>query len=452
MHKCVRIAIGIAVGLFLLDTGFAEDERDEKPVDWQAARGRAKKLIEVPGRLGEKAKVIGDLGRVNTEDAAKLLVGWSARATKFRAKVLLPEYEELEKKYDRLNSQLLKAYKVRHLPPKKWSTVDHKNAWRQALKKRDIAKGRLEAQVAVQKHIGHAVKRFTDGAAIRWLAVDGLKKLQKLDDVDPVLAGLAHALAASDDEAVWPVVVRLAAPAGKPGVVVAILDWLIAKRPASGFDVVAKALRAKHPTVQRTAVYGMQHYNTPKAVKPLIDALPHADGLIAQEIEDALHWYTGQSFEADANVWKRWWKDAGETWSAQSDATGPDAKRHEKKVTRHKGTGEAATFYGIPTESHRIVFVLDRSGSMKTPAGDDAKAEKEKQKEPRGPVTGGKSGKGTPRRRARRVSWTARSPATRKWKSPRTSSPVRSRVWTRTWSSTSSSTATTCRSGRSRPR
>jgi hypothetical protein len=58
-------------------------------------------------------------------------------------------------------------------------------------------------------------------------------------------------------------------------------------------------------------------------------------------------------------MWAGWWRSHGQSWLA-SDLT----KRYEPVAGSEKGGAE---FYGITTRSDRIVFVLDRSYSMRLP-------------------------------------------------------------------------------------
>jgi Mg-chelatase subunit ChlD len=150
------------------------------------------------------------------------------------------------------------------------------------------------------------------------------------------------------------------------------------------------ALGDKHMAVRRMAVAALKDYDDPRAVKPLIDALGKAEGLLAQEIDQVLYWYTGHAFQGDVKIWRKWFKHEGEAWIAKGDKT-----RHAPREVTHAGTTTASTyttFYDIPTESKRIVFVLDRSGSMESKARHvpKGKSRPKPRPKPRGPITGDK--------------------------------------------------------------
>jgi hypothetical protein len=155
------------------------------------------------------------------------------------------------------------------------------------------------------------------------------------------------------------------------------LGWIADNRAEAGYAVSLAALADKEVVVRRAAVAALVAIDDPRAVKPMIDALNGSGGLLADELDAALFTFTGKTFEGDGRIWLRWWEAEGAAWLAKAEKA--RFAREERKA------GGGSSFYGIETKSERIVFVLDRSGSMKEPAG------KASQK-PKGPVTGGGKG------------------------------------------------------------
>jgi len=96
-------------------------------------------------------------------------------------------------------------------------------------------------------------------------------------------------------------------------------------------------------------------------VPSLVRVRRKATGLMAEEIDIALYTFTGRKFfGAGANaMWEGWWRNEGAAWL--------EAVRAERHRIAHPERKGSAAFYGIATRSNRIVFVLDRSGSMKDP-------------------------------------------------------------------------------------
>ncbi len=93
-------------------------------------------------------------------------------------------------------------------------------------------------------------------------------------------------------------------------------------------------------------------------VEPLIERLAAEDGRLSTDIEEALHSLTGRRFHGNVELWRRWWSEHGETFEV------PDLATLEAEVSEEAREQAGATFFGIRTESERVLFVLDLSGSM----------------------------------------------------------------------------------------
>lgn len=91
------------------------------------------------------------------------------------------------------------------------------------------------------------------------------------------------------------------------------------------------------------------------AVDPLIRAAALKDPEIVAAATKALRDISGED-KGDAAAWRLWWN------SAQKDFTPkrPLIAAHEEAVREAKGTN----FYGIESRSRRLMFIMDRSGSM----------------------------------------------------------------------------------------
>ncbi|MBI4881041.1 MAG: HEAT repeat domain-containing protein [Planctomycetes bacterium] len=106
------------------------------------------------------------------------------------------------------------------------------------------------------------------------------------------------------------------------------------------------------------------------AVPALIESIGGEVGRLVDDAEQALVQLTGRSFHGDAALWREWWaanKESFEIGGALAQGEAEAGKREEgKDVPGH------VSFYGISTRSKRILFVLDRSGSMNDPVGKGA--------------------------------------------------------------------------------
>lgn len=122
-----------------------------------------------------------------------------------------------------------------------------------------------------------------------------------------------------------------------------------------GLTAILAALTRPEWQVQLAAAKAIQRLDAVEGVEPLIAALEKADGRIKHEINDALVALTGENKHGVAQLWREWW----EASKAQ-----PRKSRDERKKVAANGEKGFTTFYGIPVKSKRMVFVLDRSGSM----------------------------------------------------------------------------------------
>lgn len=109
-----------------------------------------------------------------------------------------------------------------------------------------------------------------------------------------------------------------------------------------------------------------------EAVPALIESLAAEVGRLIDDAEAALGELTGQHFNGDVALWRDWWEKNQGTFDIQkaraAAAKTDDAAKAEPGADWRKSTGHVS-FYGISTRSNRILFVLDKSGSMNEPVG-----------------------------------------------------------------------------------
>lgn len=242
-----------------------------------------------------------------------------------------------------------------------------------ALEFRDI-------EIRVKNVILNGFAKVEGGGGMAWFR-DELAKNKS----EEVRAGAALALGANDSDG------NVAALAGaydkeKDGLVrVAIIDGLFQRRAKDQQDVFLRALADSVWEVRSAAVFAIDgfEYRDVKTVEALIEGLVKEDGRLRGEFEDALNRLTNQRFFGDGLLWRKWWGDNKAQWAAANgEGATPDAGEPKKDgdgSTDFGGGGgyekpkefkSKAEFYGIKTFSNRIVFILDRSGSMKEKSGE----------------------------------------------------------------------------------
>ncbi|MDJ0521278.1 MAG: vWA domain-containing protein [Planctomycetota bacterium] len=384
----LRLALAL---LFLLPwlAGSAETAQlDDRA--WSEARKEARKYMGRPGHRPVKLKTIDALGRDDSRRACAILVQWTVRSLKLQQGPLAEELAERKKNFDRLTKQLLRAYEK--MPP---TQAEHKNSWDALRKLYQAAKTAYDIESAVRFALGEAFQRVRDAEAVTYLLEEGLPTVQRAKRSEAAQVAIARGLLRQPRERILETAIAWSDDAKRTKLRILALNWFGQNQVKEGFAPLVKALGAREVVVRRAAVAALRGLNDPRAVKPLIDALGKADGQLAADIDDVLHYFTGRSFEGSVAVWKRWWKNEGEAWLAE-----PTEERHHRRREELPG-GTRVRFYGIPTESHHVVFVLDRSGSMKSKASDKSIEAKKKAKKPKPTVTGKRDGgKGSPGGRA----------------------------------------------------
>ncbi|MHC4861823.1 MAG: HEAT repeat domain-containing protein, partial [Planctomycetota bacterium] len=110
--------------------------------------------------------------------------------------------------------------------------------------------------------------------------------------------------------------------------------------------------------VRLTAVQGLAQLRTRESVEPLISRLEHEEVMrMRRAIGEALFRITGMNFYDSPELWRRWWREKGESFELPPE---PPERPPEPAAGRTVGR-----FYGIPVESDRVIFVIDQSSSMR---------------------------------------------------------------------------------------
>lgn len=123
----------------------------------------------------------------------------------------------------------------------------------------------------------------------------------------------------------------------------------------------AQALMEAPEWPLRSAAYGfVRRVRDTSSIPLLITRLANETGRLEAEVLSALRALTGKDYPK-AEYWEGWWKAVAKRFEL------PPAPS-ERKGRKAKPAG-AVTFYRIPLVSKRAAFLLDVSGSMKTPVG-----------------------------------------------------------------------------------
>ena len=356
----MRIA-NLVLLLGLLATVLAAPSRAEVDQEtYEKAASDALRNMKQPGLREAKLGTIGVLRKDDRARSVEVLVRWAIRSGKMERRELAPAFEKAQEDFDKLERILLKGYEK--MPPNR---QNDKDAWDAKRRARDRAKDDVDTENEVQYELGQAIATTRDADAIRWILKSGLAQLRREDEAEEAAVGAVKALLEADASIVGEALLEEAESGKVPKARILALEWVAKTRNEAGFAAAVDALGAKADPVRRAGVRCLVALDDPRCVQPLIDVMADTSGILRSEIEDALHRYTGESFDETPDLWIRWWSEHGAAWFE-----GVTTKRFGRPTQRQGGS----TFYGLETPSKRIVFVLDRSGSMKAAA--DA-AEKE---------------------------------------------------------------------------
>jgi hypothetical protein len=122
-------------------------------------------------------------------------------------------------------------------------------------------------------------------------------------------------------------------------------------------DVRDRYLNNEAWVVRAAAVRALQTLRLPAAVPLLIERLPAAEGRLRTDMRRALVSLTGVDFNTNEELWRRWWEEHRTGFVVADLAPAVEAGGDAQDQM-------GVTFFGISTESQRVLFILDLSGSM----------------------------------------------------------------------------------------
>jgi len=130
------------------------------------------------------------------------------------------------------------------------------------------------------------------------------------------------------------------------------------RKQPKAVELLKKAVRDPAWSVRGAAVYSLGRIRTSASIAVIINAAQREKGRLLDDINKVLQAVTGKTFEYPEQ-WKGWWKGVGgklpTRQAAAADQRGNAAAKGRKRDR----------FYGIPTNSTKICYIIDVSGSMK---------------------------------------------------------------------------------------
>ena len=298
--------------------------------------------------VAERLSAARGLALVDSRDAAELLCrGLAQTAEGVRA---------LAAERSRVRSRIVETQGAEGLKEAPWWDAPTLEKIR-VLKEEE---GRLRVRDLEEREILGTLRRslsnLRDARALEFLETT----LQRSATAPLVRVAVAEALgAAGRPESVR--ALRGAAADRDPGpreAAVAALGRFAARDPEA-YRALASALEDAAWPVRLAAARGLAAAAVPESVDLLVGRLGREEGRLRRDLASLLSALTGQGFGVEPEGWTRWWAEArAEFVSGQRHLS-----RDGVAVAAEGGSGPVS-YYGITTDSKRILFVIDISGSM----------------------------------------------------------------------------------------
>lgn len=144
----------------------------------------------------------------------------------------------------------------------------------------------------------------------------------------------------------------------------AALEQLVETKDPRFLPDLFAALEHEEWSTRLLAIDALASWRHKDAVPRLIDRLEHEHGRLADAVEEALWQLTGQPFEKQVESWRQWWASEASKFRVLTAAELEEAARERELRRLKQRTRSGAEFFGIRVESHRVIFVIDSSGSM----------------------------------------------------------------------------------------
>ena len=123
-------------------------------------------------------------------------------------------------------------------------------------------------------------------------------------------------------------------------------------------ELLKRAMRDPAWSVRAAAVHSLGRIKTSGSIGVIIEAAQREKGRLLDDINRVLQAVTGKTFQYPEQ-WRGWWKGVGGKLPTRQAAAVDQRGNAAAKGKRRD------RFYGIPTSSNKICYVIDVSGSMR---------------------------------------------------------------------------------------
>lgn len=128
------------------------------------------------------------------------------------------------------------------------------------------------------------------------------------------------------------------------------------------FDLFGPALKDPQWSTRYAALRGLASMRDVRAIPLIIEQMKSEEGRMLVEFADVLFELTGKPYRTAMHSWEAWWKNEGAGFEIIS-TTELEKAREAEELRRLKQITNVK-FFGIRIISHRVIFIIDVSGSM----------------------------------------------------------------------------------------
>tara|TARA_R110002126_G_scaffold107530_4_gene243031 strand:- start:7653 stop:9698 length:2046 start_codon:yes stop_codon:yes gene_type:complete len=294
------------------------------------------------------------LGYTADAKSAITLQGLMARAITDRDKAAkkLPKLEKEAIKYEERLQEEAEANAGRTSQ----ATADQYNeAKRDATEQRRVLQNAAAYADLCQEAARRILER-ADGPALEGALKAFLKQLEKAKG--GVRLRTLHMLAIANAEPIRVHLRILLSGTSEPAAIAQLLDDLAAlgDQEIEG-AVIQKYLVHESWHVRGRAAAALATLRSRAGVPAMIARLELAEGREKTDLHGALVSLTGKDFRTNFTLWQRWWDAEGEAFVVVTEEQLAEIEAAEADT-------EGVTFFGIRTDSQKVIFILDVSGSM----------------------------------------------------------------------------------------
>lgn len=319
--------------------------------DWSRVKAEAKKAIRNPVPRVRRAAVEALSGFDRKEAAELLLDLWSVSAQRARA-MKIEKFDKIKE----MDAMPIKKKLQAGMVTLSGGEVQEKQKYDRLKAEIKDLTARISQEEGIKEKIRPALAGMSGEGAGKILE----KRLSSSKDWS-VRAAAAGALGAFGGDNVREKLEKALKREKDPRAVVAILEAFGGMRAKESLPAIAKKLKKNRDwQVTLAAAQAIQQIGDPEGIGIVISLLKDATGRVKEEVNDVLVEMTGVDKHGSHATWLDWWNTNRASLAAGT----------YRKPSRSKGGAKAGgtTFYGIPVISNRVVFILDRSGSMSSPA------------------------------------------------------------------------------------